>query len=160
MFKEVFKASQFASPLTFALISKLSGSFLFQKKKKKHWSFVLVVKNPRCFLNFCNRVALLINKSLFSFSASIVQYVDLLGQGSDPRLSCSLCLSCGNARSFNPLHWARDQTCILVLQRHCPACCAIAELRITSTLSNRFYRIILGEKSSFLLKCGWFTMLS
>ena len=45
------------------------------------------------------------------------------GQGSNTSYSCDLHRSCSNARSFNPLCWAGDWTCILVLQRcrwsHC-----------------------------------------
>ena len=32
------------------------------------------------------------------------------GQGLNPSHSCDLCCSCSNARYFNPLHWAGDQT--------------------------------------------------
>ena len=31
--------------------------------------------------------------------------------GTNLNCSCNLCHNCGNARSFNMLHWARDQTC-------------------------------------------------
>ena len=43
----------------------------------------------------------------------------LLGQGSDPSHSCSLCHSCGSAASVNPLLLAGDWTCVLALWR-CP----------------------------------------
>ena len=53
----------------------------------------------------------------FSFS-DVLQHVEFPVQGSD--LSCS----CNNTGSFNPLCWARDWTCILVLQEYCQSCCA------------------------------------
>ena len=40
--------------------------------------------------------------SFFSFLAS-PWHMELPGQGSDPSLSCNLCHSCSNIRSFNPL---------------------------------------------------------
>ena len=36
------------------------------------------------------------------------------GQGLNPSRSCDLCHSCSNARSFNPLRWPRDRTCVSV----------------------------------------------
>ena len=53
-----------------------------------------------------------------------LQHIKFPGQGSDPSCSCNLFCNCGNIRSFNPLCWAGDGTCILLLQRHCPSCCA------------------------------------
>ena len=44
-------------------------------------------------------------------------------QGSDLSHSRNLHHSCGNTRSFNPLCWAGDRACVLVLQRnHCSLC--------------------------------------
>ena len=54
----------------------------------------------------------------FPFLATM-QHMEVLGQGSDLSCSCDLCCSCCNTESFNTLCQARDQTCILVLQRHC-----------------------------------------
>ena len=48
-------------------------------------------------------------------------HVEFQGQGSDPSHSYS------NARSFNPLCWARDQTCVPVLQRHHQSHCTTSE---------------------------------
>ena len=60
--------------------------------------------------------------SFFSFLAA-PEHMEFRGQRSDPICSYELCLSCGNTRSFNPLCWAGDQTCLLMLQRcywsHC-----------------------------------------
>ena len=53
----------------------------------------------------------------FSFSAAL-RHMEFPGQGSDPSYSCNLRHSCGHAGSFNPLCWAGDRTCVLVLQRH------------------------------------------
>ena len=49
---------------------------------------------------------------LFLFLAAPL-HVEFLGQGSDPRCSCSLHCSYSNARSFNPLCWAGEQTHVL-----------------------------------------------
>ena len=51
----------------------------------------------------------------FSFLASL-RHMEFPGLGSD------LCCSCGNARSFNPLCWAGDQTHVLALQKHHQSC--------------------------------------
>ena len=59
---------------------------------------------------------------VFSFLA-IPRHMEFLGQGSGLRHSCDLCSSCSNTGSFNPLFQARNQTCILVLQRHHHSCC-------------------------------------
>ena len=50
----------------------------------------------------------------FSFLAS-PQHMELLGEGSDPSHSFDLHHCCGIAQSFNPLCWAREWTCTLVL---------------------------------------------
>ena len=47
-------------------------------------------------------------------------------RGQIPGTVAALCHSCGNSRSFNPLCWARDQTCVLVLQRCHQLRCATA----------------------------------
>ena len=52
------------------------------------------------------------SKLLLLFSFLVVPYhMKFPGQGSDPSCSRDLCCSCSNAGSFNPLHWAGDQTC-------------------------------------------------
>ena len=51
------------------------------------------------------------------FWGACLRGMEFLGQGSDSSHSCHLCHSCSGARSFNPLCWARDRTCILSLQR-------------------------------------------
>ena len=43
------------------------------------------------------------------------------GQGLNLSYSCNLHRSCGNAASFNPLRWARDQTCTSPSE---PSCCS------------------------------------
>ena len=50
------------------------------------------------------------------------------GQGSNPSCSCYLKCSCGNARSFNLLCQARDQTCMLALQRCHPSHCTTVRI--------------------------------
>ena len=47
------------------------------------------------------------NLFVLSFFAS-PQRMEFPGQGSGPRCNCGLHPSCGNARSFNPLCWARE----------------------------------------------------
>ena len=54
----------------------------------------------------------------FFFFEPALWNMEFLGQGSDLSYSYNLCLSCGNAESFNPLCQVVDQTCILILQRH------------------------------------------
>ena len=46
---------------------------------------------------------------LFSVLAAS-QHMEFTGQGSDPSCSLNWWHSSGNARSFNPLHWAGDRT--------------------------------------------------
>ena len=47
-------------------------------------------------------------------------------QGSDLSFNCHLLRSCNNARSFNPLHQARDRTSVLVQPRCHRSHCLIA----------------------------------
>ena len=53
-------------------------------------------------------------------------HMAFLDQRSDPSHICDLCHSCSNTRFFNPLCWARDWICILLLQRHCWTLCVTA----------------------------------
>lgn len=39
---------------------------------------------------------------IFIYFLATLQHMEFLGQGSDPSCRCDLCLSRGNARSFNP----------------------------------------------------------
>ena len=76
------------------------------------------------YLRFCSNSPVSRPKQLdikSNFSALFLAaawHVEFPGEGSDPSHSCNLCYSCSNARSFNPLCQARDQTCVLVPQRH------------------------------------------
>ena len=38
------------------------------------------------------------------------QHMEILTQGPNPSRSCDICCTCSNARSFDPLYQARDQT--------------------------------------------------
>ena len=51
----------------------------------------------------------------FSFLAT-PWHMEFPGQGSDPSHSCNLYCCCNNARSFNPLCRAGDQTCVPALR--------------------------------------------
>ena len=76
--------------------------------------------------------------------------VEFLDQGSDPSHSWDLWRSCGSARSFNPLCWAWDRTCVLVLQRHCQSCCTIAGTPV-SKFSMQYY-IGAQRNDAFILE--------
>ena len=65
---------------------------------------------------------------LFILFLATPWHMEFLDQGSDLSWSCDLCGSCNNARSFNSPCWARDQICILALQRYCWSCCAICSI--------------------------------
>ena len=65
--------------------------------------------------------------SPFSSFLATPQHMEFSGQGLDPSFSCDPCRSCGNARSINPLGWARDWLYELALQRHCWSSCTTAE---------------------------------
>lgn len=56
------------------------------------------------------------------FCLAVPWHMEFLGRGSDLSCSCNLCCSCGNIRPFNLLCLARDQTCVLVLQRYHQSC--------------------------------------
>ena len=66
------------------------------------------------------------SSSFFFFFFSLLatsQHMKVPGQRSDPSCRCNLYCSYSNASSFNPLFWARDQTCVLELLRHHWFCC-------------------------------------
>ena len=67
-------------------------------------------------------------------------HMEFLGQGAD------LSHSCGDAGSFNPLCWARDQTCVLVLQRYSQSRCAMRQLQDHSIFFFFFRSQLLHQK--------------
>ena len=63
----------------------------------------------------------------FFFSClATLWHVEFWGRGPHLSHSCDLCHSCSNAGSFNPLCWAGEPTCALVLQKCCGSFCPTA----------------------------------
>ena len=94
-------------------------------------------------------------------------HMEFLGQGSDLSHSFDLHCSCGcgNTRSFNPLCHARDQTCVLVLERcyhsHCttagtPAVGFLAQSATVETLRRIFWMecSMCTWEESFWMECS------
>lgn len=84
-----------------------SASFLFSL----HWWSG--VSSMPFALKFTKKISyfLHVNLSIFFFFLATLWHIEFSTQGSDLSCSCKLQHSCSNARSFNPLCWARDRTC-------------------------------------------------
>ena len=54
----------------------------------------------------------------FFFFLAALWHMEFPSQGSDPSCNSDVSCSFGNARSFDPLCWAGDRTCILGLQQY------------------------------------------
>ena len=61
--------------------------------------------------------------------------------GQELHMSRCCDLHCGNARSFNPLCWAGDQTCVLVLERCHPFNCTTVGTPVVSILKAKPSRV-------------------
>ena len=70
--------------------------------------------------------------------------------------------SCSNARSFKPLCWAGDGTCVLMLQRHSQSYCATVGTPQFGLLNLSFPGLVLISNSlpSNLWGSSWTKLLS
>ena len=86
-------------------------------------SFPMIVVFIFLILTILVKWHLIVFCFVFSSFLAVPWPVEFPGQGTDPSYSCKLHHRYGKAGFFNPLHRARDCTCILMLHRHLRSHC-------------------------------------